>query len=86
MLLNRQITISRSCQKGLILRLTGMGLLATVRLNVNDCSTSRTAGRRRSSRRRRGLLSKLNTISIKTHGWQRSWVFLSQPAVAGQNA
>jgi hypothetical protein len=44
-----------------------------------ECSASCTGGRRRYRRRRWGL-SKLNEISTKTHGRQRSWVFLCIPA------
>jgi hypothetical protein len=44
-----------------------------------ECSASCTGGRRRYRRRRWGL-SKLNRISTKTHGRQRSWVFLCIPA------
>jgi hypothetical protein len=54
--------------------------VARVGDNVSDCSTSRSGSRRRSSsRRQRGLLSNVETISTKTHGWQRSWVFLCNP-------
>lgn len=64
------------CGKEVNLRLTVVCGLVTVGANVNQCSTSRTGSRRRSSRRQRGLLSNVRTISTKTHGWQRSWVFL----------
>jgi hypothetical protein len=64
------------CRKEENLRLTMSVGLATVGRNVNQCSTSSTGSRRRSSRRQRGLLSNVRMISTKTHGWQRSWVFL----------
>ena len=63
-------------------RRVGMGMNSDRQHSTSSGSSSSCS--RRSRRCRRGL-SKLNRISTKTHGWQRSWVFSCKPAVTGHN-
>jgi hypothetical protein len=74
------------CRWAVFGTLTGIGLDGGgrnlyVHGNVSECSTSSGRSRRSYGRCRWGL-SKLNRISTKTHGWQRSWVFYCDPRLA----